>query len=54
VVQFLANQETRERMVQLGMRPFDLDAPAAWKWIAQERQRYAALVKASGFVPEER
>ena len=53
VVKLWQDPEMRGKMAQMGMDTWPTDAGELTKWLASERQRYAGLVKASGYVPED-
>ncbi|MDB5958368.1 tripartite tricarboxylate transporter substrate-binding protein [Ramlibacter sp.] len=52
VMPMLARGDALEKMAMQGMVPFPMDGRQLAAWLAQERKRYEALAKASGYVPE--
>ena len=48
----LARQEALDKMATQGMVPFPMNGTQLASWLAEERKRYEALAKASGYVPE--
>ncbi|HEY4069317.1 MAG TPA: tripartite tricarboxylate transporter substrate-binding protein [Burkholderiaceae bacterium] len=53
VLELWKDPDARAKMALMGMDAWPVDAGHLAQWLIQERQRYAALAKGAGYVPED-